>query len=61
MSAQRAQTTAGNSVPILVALSHVTVILVTDLSQMDTVAVVSLYYLMYSHWRLLTLFGCYDY
>ena len=58
MSAQRAQKTANNSVTILVALSHVTVILVTDLLQIVTVAMVS-------QSNSLTLeiikIGCYDY
>ena len=56
MSAQRVQTTVSNSVPTLLALSHVTVILVTDLPQMVTVAMVS-----QSIALTLILFGCYDY
>ena len=41
MSVQRAQTTACNSVPILLALSLVAAILVTDSTQMVTAAEVS--------------------
>jgi hypothetical protein len=47
MSVQRARTTASNSVPILLALSLVTVILAIDLPQTVTAAMVSLY----SYWR----------